>query len=438
MFWIPAVGEKCLIQNLNGVRRAVRVLTVENPKDYITFYLLDTGENSIYPIKYYPVLYEMSKSIAEIPGLAIKCSEEENSSVSSSEDFSDNSERRNLEALVDIKVTIEVIDVLQDKLIVKLFPYEDSPSKTHQLSTENICLNLDPPCQEQPLDTNFMTEQEKELLNVDLNTSDAEVAVYGFKPSNEEARLCKFYDPKIGGCFKGGRCKFRHQLRVEEDLLDTQTIWFDNIPKRIPIPELHSTVKIDVTHFLDVNRFYCVYKNPSEDRKVEDLLRTMNKKELVACYKQITLPPSEKQLVIVKVRGKFYRGRVEDVEDSNVEIFTVLLVDFGNVVELNKFNHMYEWVTCFDDVPFRTVEMIIANIKPISKELSYEGVEYLDKTLTDSKDQLHAVVFNNLVDIECRLALGDLDLGEELVDRGLAATKKVFSPETAKDLCFPG
>jgi Tudor domain len=438
MFWIPAVNEKFLIQTEDGLMRSMRVPTDKTQKDFITFYLVDTGEICIYRLKKYPELYLMKESAKNVPGVALKCVEADQNDYS--ESSSDNSKRLQVELLVHKKVAVEVIDVLKDKLIVKIFSYDDS-LMTSQLSEDS---GTNQPNQSHPTNGYFMTKEEEEQLKVDLNTSDAEIAVHGFKPSNEEDRLCKFYDPEIKGCFKRGRCRLRHELKVEDDFVDTMQIFFENISKCLPNPELHSIVNIKITHFQDVNKFYCLYsatdvKSSSNDGSVESIVQAMNEKEIASYYKPITSAPDHRQLVIVKINGTFYRGRVEEILDSHAEIFTVLLVDFGNVVKLWSFkSNLYEWYTFFDYFPFQTITMTIANIQPISKSLSAKGIDYLEQVLNDSKGELNAFIFDNLTDIECQLLLDDMDLGDELIDRGLASKKVIFPPSTNNNLFQAG
>lgn len=45
-------------------------------------------------------------------------------------------------------------------------------------------------------------------------TGNALEAVMGYYPK-DESRLCKFYDEKTGGCFKGGNCRLEHLPPVD-------------------------------------------------------------------------------------------------------------------------------------------------------------------------------------------------------------------------------
>lgn len=48
-----------------------------------------------------------------------------------------------------------------------------------------------------------------ELYEEPLNTSNAMVAIMGYDPKDDE-RICLFYNPRTGKCFKGNNCRFEH------------------------------------------------------------------------------------------------------------------------------------------------------------------------------------------------------------------------------------
>lgn len=55
----------------------------------------------------------------------------------------------------------------------------------------------------------FTKRELEELFEEPLNTSNALVAVTGYAPK-DDARLCRFFNPKTGKCFKGNSCRFEH------------------------------------------------------------------------------------------------------------------------------------------------------------------------------------------------------------------------------------
>lgn len=59
-----------------------------------------------------------------------------------------------------------------------------------------------------------LTEEERKELFADTGcTQNAMIAVMGYNPQDDK-RICKFYDPKTGGCFKGGKCRLEHVAKL--------------------------------------------------------------------------------------------------------------------------------------------------------------------------------------------------------------------------------
>lgn len=64
-------------------------------------------------------------------------------------------------------------------------------------------------------DVNDLTkEQLDELYEEPLGTSNALKAVMGYAPKDDR-RICKHYDPKTKGCFKGNNCKLEHVAPIK-------------------------------------------------------------------------------------------------------------------------------------------------------------------------------------------------------------------------------
>lgn len=60
-----------------------------------------------------------------------------------------------------------------------------------------------------------LTADERSELFTDTGcTQNAMVAVMGYSPQDDK-RICQFYDPKTGGCFKGGKCRLEHVAKLE-------------------------------------------------------------------------------------------------------------------------------------------------------------------------------------------------------------------------------
>lgn len=92
-------------------------------------------------------------------------------------------------------------------------------NKTNDLtpsSTQNVKFNL---ATENPTNgtvpkmesdaVTFTREELEELFEQPLNTSNPLKAIMGYAPKDDE-RICHFYNPKTGKCYKGNNCHFEH------------------------------------------------------------------------------------------------------------------------------------------------------------------------------------------------------------------------------------
>ena len=271
-FWsIPSLFEKFLLCNDEGLAmRAIRVPLVEqqhklNPMEYMNIYFMDTGESFCFPIAELPFdkMFELSEEAKYERGMAIKCRvldidiEESDMGIS---EFITASIAKKL-------FTFEIIARNEDMLEVVILPYdehatneefdsdmdveeeEEEVEKESDEEDDNINVILYAPATEtKGVSMANMTEAEKEIWNEEpLNINNPQIAIQGFETKDDEA-VCKFYDPALGGCFKGGRCKLSHVTPLPDGICrDTKEIYYDNIERTLPLPRMHSTVKIEIT-----------------------------------------------------------------------------------------------------------------------------------------------------------------------------------------------
>jgi Tudor domain len=427
-----------------------------DPTVFMNIFLIDTGENFILKILDVPdgTFFELPEAMKEVAGLAIKCQCNEieiEHQFESQQSFLANNLYR--------KFTFEVVNVMTGgELKVDIMPYDES-SINEDPEAENPHVKSNKDCEQNQVQIQLkpilnkedgavkkemMTEEELEIWNEEpLNTGNAQVAVQGFSTRDDE-RLCKFYDPTIGGCFKGGRCKQRHRLEIKDgSCRDQIKIYFNDISKILPSPVLHSTVKIEITSFYDVSKFLCRYaklKNVKGGSDLETLIDHMNEEEETKNFTQLTYYPSIHQLVIFKSSDdKFYRARVKSLQDDKKTV-ELLLVDLG-LIEKAQCNRIFNWSTRFNYLSFQAIEMEIANIQPLPRNTGdREGIAIVLDYLNQSRNSLKAVIFENVVGIKVKLfnTCGE-DIGQELVDRKLAAEKVVDLPTLANFKTFiPG
>lgn len=445
LWWIPAVYERFnfKVPDAERFQRAVRFpvdSTIYNPREHIAIYCFEAKETIVYPAAELPshLFYQLTNTDSDDSELPVYRCERVKQTIQSSDGSSLTSDFGLSDLILFKKFKFEVVEVVEEKLIVEVSNYDDSTRSS--MSNEEILLVLEPAQTEKEEPQQPPDDDKIELKDFDdePNINDAEIAVQGFKPQDDN-RLCPFYDPKIGGCFKLGGCRMIHAAKIEDGSFpDVQKVFFDNIPKQLPLPTIFTRVKIEITEFLDVNRFYCRYtnlKSVANEVDTATLVHEMNEKNVVVTYTPVAFRASLKQLVVVKMNDKkFFRGRVEDFIGSEADSLKVLLVDLGVVMTVDP-KSIYNWCSFYNDVHFRAFEMTIGNIAPISKSLTNAGIRHVKQLMGRG---VYADIFNNIGGIQCRLMIDDDDIGEELVGLGFAKLKKMMPPVSVRDDFLPG
>lgn len=423
-----------------------------DPTKNMKIRLLDTGEDfvvSINNLNLCNALFEMPESIKDVPPAAINCcvNEIEVENANSYESYGDF-----LEQNLYNKFTFEVISKNDEKLMVDILPFDEVSSSIDsdpidvvsncsavEETEKEIKVELCPSIAQHPLNTesitkNYFTKEELEVWEEEpLNTGNALIAVQGFQ-TRDDHKICKFYDPTIGGCWKGGLCRMIHMTEITDGTCrDRQNSFFD-IPNSFPVPQLHSTVTIEITSFIEGTRFYCRYPTLKERKNspgvnLESLMIEMNSEVEMKRYERLQHYPNFKQLVLVKSSDeKIYRARVENMPDEKYNV-DLLLVDLG-IVETAPIKMLYNWVPRFNYLEFQTVEMEIADIQLLPDghycDIWDRVVDIMEKSL---KNTLRAFIVENIIGIKCKLFdRDDNDIGDLLVDEGLALARKADPP----------
>lgn len=449
MWWYPCIYETFYVQMADDelFYRCIRLMVDVDldPTNFMKLYLLDTGETFTIPISNLPngAFYEMPEAIKKVPPLAMKCCINEIEVETSEDNFL-------LKNLFN-KFTFEVMEIDHEKLYVNILPFMDELTCSEDESSseeEEIVVELEAlpsiKKEEDAITKEYFTKEELEMLEEKpLNTEDALVAVQGFHTKDDE-RICKFYDPQIGGCWKGGNCRMIHIHKTEDGTCrDKVFVYYNNIPTAFPFPQLYSNITIELTSFIQGSRFYCLYKKLKPRKSlpgitIEHLIDDMNSEEAVGRYQKMKFFPSYKQLLVVKlINGKFYRGRVEELADDD-GLVDVLIVDLG-IVEKVPLKFLYEWEPRFNYLEFQSVEMEIVNIKlPPNgsvQDIQSRVFEIMKKASTK---YLKVTIFENITGIKCKLYdENDDDIGDILVNEGLALARAV-DPPTVGDKIIPG
>ncbi|XP_039956892.1 uncharacterized protein LOC120772372 [Bactrocera tryoni] len=174
---------------------------------------------------------------------------------------------------------------------------------------------------------NGLTAEEMDILAEEpLNTSNAMKAVLGYNPKDEK-RLCRFYDPKTGACFKGANCRLEHSPSQPEgwtkDNIPTRTIIDDYSP--VTRYSAGHMINITVTHVGHIEYFHAQINDPENIMEPliwndDDIPQSMH----------LTKPPLLYDLVRAQYEdGLWYRAKIMDFDES-AKVFKVFYVDYGN------------------------------------------------------------------------------------------------------------
>ncbi|XP_067633698.1 uncharacterized protein krimp [Eurosta solidaginis] len=235
---------------------------------------------------------------------------------------------------------------------------------------------------------NGLTQEEMDMLAEEpLSTSNAMTAVMGYNPK-DDLRLCRFYDPKIGGCFKGTNCRFEHSPAQPEgwtkDRLPTGTI----VDSYFPITRYTAGIIINITptHVGKIEYLYAQINDP--DNPMEPLIWNDDD---IPFHMRLTKPPMLYDLVRAQYEDNlWYRAKIINFDDSG-RVFRVFYVDYGNTQNVLLKNLAY-CDRSTERMPFQAVLCRLADIMK-NPEATPEQQEHGIRTL-------NALILNHSIDVK--------------------------------------
>ncbi|XP_075168198.1 tudor domain-containing protein krimp-like [Haematobia irritans] len=378
-------------------------------------YLLDFGE--IENMKMGDIKYKLTEKQKNIPSSAILCQLKPNHAV--------DKYKRKLQEMEYQQANIKIMDIKNGKLIVD-FVEDNKPiskltdNKMECSKQEKGRVETNPFKQidtEDKTSTTELTEEQLELLYEEtLCTSNAMTAVMGYNPKDEK-RICRFYDPKIGSCFKGARCKKEHMPFEPEgwtkDILPAVSV-VDNRYPEVIYPK-GAYLNITPTYIGELNWCYA---------QINDIHHTNNPliwpDEDVPVYKRLERPPHIYELVLSRYEdGFWYRAKILG-HDDDYKMYKVFYVDYGN----HQIVHLRNLAKCdhgMVQIPFQAIVCRFAGIKDaeISDSKKGEGITKMCETLLNKSINVkvvshHEDLFVSLVEEE-HLSLMDYLIREKYV-----------------------
>lgn len=319
----PAVNEifGCVLDNqiFRAVLFSKSFYDDEMNEEILPCYLLDTGE--ILPIKRDFIMYKLTDEQKKIPALALPCQ------LAINKNPFKRLENNKLEDIEYKKCRFKIIAIENNILVVDIMDNFDVESQKNT-SDEHIVDNVTNEIKSERRNKLQLTEEELEMIYEEpFNTSNAMKAVMGYDPQDDK-RICRFYDPSTGGCFKGVNCRLEHTPREPDgwtkDILPSLSIVDSRHP--ITIFTTGSIINITPTYVGQLDRFYAQINEPN--KSFSPLIWN---DEDVPLWKLLHKPPHMFELVLCRyVDGLWYRAKIMS-HDDEYKWFKVLYVDYGNV-----------------------------------------------------------------------------------------------------------
>ncbi|XP_030382396.1 uncharacterized protein LOC115629928 [Scaptodrosophila lebanonensis] len=303
----------------NIIPRAVITAYIGNCYDG---YLVDYGEHIRFDGK--EIIFALPESTQMVPPQAVRC-------------YVKNKDVGDLRPYVYKEVQIRVLannglDVVAEFLGGTEEIQNNETKETKNLDSKNtevaetipkeiVDIKEDQEIEQQP--SMKLTDEQWAILNdIPEGTSDAVKAVMGFNPKDDE-RLCRHYDPKIQGCFKGSKCRLVHEpVAPYGATKDVELI--PPLPAEADLPiDDSKPVRMLVTYVNSATHFYAQLVDGSPPL-------VWSKKEVREVNAQFKRSPGLLDLVLALYQdGNYYRAQIVEVLDATSE-FKIFYVDYGN------------------------------------------------------------------------------------------------------------
>uniref|UniRef100_A0AAG5CS70 Tudor domain-containing protein n=1 Tax=Anopheles atroparvus TaxID=41427 RepID=A0AAG5CS70_ANOAO len=306
-------------------------------------------------------------------------------------------------------------------------PVDKKPTNAEQLNGESCRSDKNYAISRETLSE----EQLRQFDELPESTSNAMKAIFGYVPKDDE-QICKFYDPKTKGCFKGGNCRLRH---IEKDpdgwTRDRDTVVVCSMLQNLEVPAANTFVTLIPTMVIDMDLFYAHLVPPDGlNKDFNQLSADLNNPEIVAHYKELKLLPAVGELVLAKYENAWYRAQVCELSDQFLSVF---YVDYGNQESL-PINDVRMCPDRFKYMPQQAICCRVANATT-AKAFHAEAIEQFSAALIDK--QLKALVIDNKIPWELQIFDEEgFDIGHGMIITKLA---KPRTPSKIDDLAkIPG
>lgn len=369
---------------LRAVRSPKVLYDQELEEEVWPCYLLDFGE--VVHLKMNDIKYKLTERQRQVPGLAILC---ELSGTG------DTMLQRKLKEMEYEKCCLKVVEIKKYSLTVDLVQNTQANNKLSNCNRTNISVKAN---EETKGSTNpfrqssskQLTEDELEMLHEEpaMCTSNAMTAVLGYSPQDEK-RICRFYDPETGTCFKGTNCRQEHiPLHPEgwtKDVLPAVS-FVDNRTPTIVYPR-GSIINITPTYIGQLDTFYAQLNDPHHNNNP-----LIWNDEDVPAWKRLQKPPHIFELVLARYDdGLWYRAKIL-AHDDDYKMFKVFYVDYGN----HQMIHLRSLAKCdpgMAHIPFQATLCRMAGVRSgnVTAEKRKHGLEKLCEAILNQSIEVKVV-----------------------------------------------
>ncbi|XP_017049696.1 uncharacterized protein LOC108093866 [Drosophila ficusphila] len=352
-------------------------------------YLIDYGEHI--HLNGNETIYELPDNIKRLPAEAIKC-------------HLSNCKVTQMSSSLYQMFKLCVQDNNGIDLVVELMELEENANRKDSTNSK--------PETECP---GGLSKEDMEMLNdFGKSTSDPLKAVLGFKPTDEQ-RICRHYDPKLKGCFKGSSCRLVHEplapygatkdVEVAEPLPETV---FDT-----PVPNKEGdTVRILITYVNSPTEIYGQFLDGSPPL-------VWDKNDVPEAKRIFKRKPHVLDIVLALYSDNcYYRAQIVDEMDREYKVF---YVDYGN----SDFVSLSSLAPCDYVERLKPHKCISCQIEGVirssflTSRKTLEGVEFLKAKLINQ--ELDVKLVSRLPDGFLVRFLGDYaDVPKQLIKRGYA------------------
>lgn len=154
----------------------------------------------------------------------------------------------------------------------------------------------------------------------------------------DDRKLCQFARPN-GTCFMGAHCNLEHPIKkIFQSTIKIKEGLFQ--PSNTFMPELNEVLTVTITNFQNPSLLYGHIKHPSNLNGgiMKEMLKRMNKKQVVSSYTTFDRAPEIGELVIARnVDQRWYRATVVGIcgsESALCPVLKVFMIDYGEFAKL--------------------------------------------------------------------------------------------------------